>query len=80
VSPILRRIKPRQLLPALTEQTDLDRRDSDVEPTRTEFTRVRTNPRSVAKIRREVLRIVDQVRRRVAIMFAGARWTRIDFA
>jgi glycosyl transferase family 25 len=77
-SPVFGRLRPEQLVPALVEPSRPHTADSDIEATRAELTRSRTKPRGLAKLRREVLRMRDQARRRAAIVLAGASWTQID--
>jgi glycosyl transferase family 25 len=80
VSSLARRLKPRQLVPPLAEQYDLTHTDSDIEPARTPLTLLRTRPRGLSKIRRELRRIQQQIAHSAAMAFSHARWRTLEFA
>jgi glycosyl transferase family 25 len=79
ISPIARRLRPLQLVPALAQQDDRGRGDSDIEPSRTALTLARTRPRGLSKLRREFQRILRQANEQSEIIFAGARRVEIGF-
>ena len=79
ISPIARRLRPLQLVPALAKQDNRGRGDSDIEPSRTALTLARTQPHGLAKLRREARRILRQADERASITFASARYVEIGF-
>jgi GR25 family glycosyltransferase involved in LPS biosynthesis len=76
-SPLFRRMRPAQLLPALVEQETPD--DGDIGAGRMPLMQARLRPAGAARLRREWLRLMNQARRRTPLAVGGARWTRIDF-